>query len=489
MVIDLIPIEKFIMVNRLQEVTNPIVFDKGNIPTEDGLLSTSIFGINSYERKRIYAFIDLKTRLFHPIVFKSLLRMERGIEGIIQGSKKYIIDDKGQLVEDEEKGNTGIDWLYNNWNKIKWKRNDSRMRNERIDLLEEYDRNTIFVNKWIVIPAFYRDVNLSTDSDSKVDVHIMTQMYSQLMRYASIIESSNGFDFMINSTKYQMQLLLVEIYDELKGKIEKKNGLIKKSLMGKSVDYSVRTVISSPSIGQNTSDDLLVDAEHTGIPLFMVCTLLTPFIIHNVKNFLRRELEGAGDKYPVIPKGKTEPVYVKLKDPQLYFNEEYIEKALDRFVHSPYTRFEKIELPIDPEAGVPNKEPFYLAFRGKFYQEGVPETESPLVNRPATWTDIFYIAAEEAAQGKYVYCTRYPITDITSGIFPSKISVLSTMETMPVFLSGRVYPHYPVINPNLDSSKVPSQFRETTTTCNIYLKAMNADYDYLLASHRVQRCA
>ena len=473
MIMDLIPIKKFIAVNRLKEVTNPIIFEKGNIPTIDGLLSTEIFGINATERKTNFAYIDLKTYLIHPVIYKSLLRMNRNIEYIVQGSKNFIINDKGELIEDEEKGNTGATWLYNNWEKIKFPRNDSRIRNERIDLLEAFDKDTIFVHYWIVIPAFSRDVNLQDSSEGKVAVHELTKMYSQLIRYASIVEKSNGFEFMINTTKYNMQLQLVELYDQYKGKIEKKHGLIKKSLMGKSVDYGVRTVISAPRIGYNRPEDMMVDSSHTGIPLYMCCSLLTPFIVHWVRNFFRRELESTGSKYPVVGKdGKVE--YVKLKNPELHFNEEYIEKAIAKFIKSPYNRFDRIELPLDGDYG--NKK-LYMTFTGRQYIEGEPETASPLMQRHATWTDILYMAAYECCQDKYVYITRYPLSNITSGIFVTKISVLSTVKTVPMYVGDKVYKNYPNVDLTLDESLVPTQFTDTTNMCNLYLAAIGGDYD------------
>lgn len=470
MIMDLIPIHKFIMVNKLQEVTNPIIFDRGNVPTSDGLLSYEIFGTNTSERKTTFAYLSLNTPLFHPVVYKSLLRMEKRIEYIIQGSKNYDIDKDGQLVEVEEGGNTGITWLYKNWEKIKWKRNDSRMRNERIDMLESLDKDVIFPKQFIVIPAFYRDVDMSMGGD-KPKVHITTQMYSELIRYASIVAQSNTFDFMINTTKYQMQMKLVDIYNELKSKIEKKNGLIKKSLLGKSVDYGVRTIISSPTIDNNRPEDMTTDAMHTGIPLFMVCSMLTPFIVHWVNNFFRREFEGTAAKYPIMTHKGLQ--YVALDNPTTYFNEEYVRKAIDRFIHSPYSRFDKIELPIMKE--FKPKHPVYLRFKG--HDDPSKGESSSIIDRPMTWTDILYMAAVEMSEDKYVYTTRYPISSITSGSYVSKIHVLSTIQTRPAFINDRVYKHYPVIDLDLPPEKIPTQFRDTTTICNVYLQQMGADYD------------
>ena len=50
MIIDLVPIKKFITVNRLKEVTNPNIFERGNIQTVNELLFTEIFETNKTRR-------------------------------------------------------------------------------------------------------------------------------------------------------------------------------------------------------------------------------------------------------------------------------------------------------------------------------------------------------------------------------------------------------------------------------------------------------
>lgn len=41
---DIMNIDKFIKVNDIKEVSNPILFDKGYYPTTDGIFSYEIFG-------------------------------------------------------------------------------------------------------------------------------------------------------------------------------------------------------------------------------------------------------------------------------------------------------------------------------------------------------------------------------------------------------------------------------------------------------------
>ena len=470
MKIDLIPIKKFIIANNLKEVTDAILFEKGNIPTSGGLLSTEIFGTSIKERRETYAFIRLNGHFLHPLIFKLLKRMNRNFEHIVYGTKKFIIDEKGQLVEDEEKGETGLEFLYKNWEKLNFERNNSMIRNERIDLLNAFDKDTLFTEYWIVIPAFYRDVNLQSSSQGKISHHEINDKYSKLIRLASVLKNDNNFDFVLNTTRAKIQETLVEIYDLLKGKLEKKHGLIRKSLLGKSIDYGARSVISAPVFHANRPEEMQIDFYHCGVPLAQCCSLFTPFIVSWVKRFFQREIEKMGAKFPVKTKDGSIK-YVQLKDPGLYFNEEYVKKQIDRFVFSTVDRFEPIELPVEEEEF---KGKVFLTFAGRFYDGKTPESESPLIQRPATWTDVLYQAAVDVTSDKMVWVTRYPLLDYF-GMLPNKISVLSTQKTVPMYVGSKVYKFYPDVDLNMPKDKVAVYFIDTVTMSNLYLAGLGGD--------------
>ena len=128
---------EFIELNDLVPVTSPIVFQRGNVPDPNGLLSTRIFGIDVKSRKKTFSYIKLNGHFFHPHVYKSFRRLFRNIEYIVNGSEYYSINDDGKLVKDPEGGDTVIEFIYENWEKIKWERTveESSMRNERIELI------------------------------------------------------------------------------------------------------------------------------------------------------------------------------------------------------------------------------------------------------------------------------------------------------------------------------------------------------------------
>jgi len=322
MKIDLMDVERLIRTNGLEgkEVTNPILFEAGNVPTADGMLSLEIFGMTSKERKENYAYISLHDYFLHPYVYKILLRLDRRIEAIVKGTRKFIITEAGELKEDEENGNNGCAWLYKNWDKIKFKRNDSNVRNERINLIEAYNKNVLFVKRWIVIPAFYRDVNFQKSDSGKLSHNELTDLYCKLLKFTNMLASINEFDFMINSNRGKVQDTLVEIYDYFKHKLEKKNGLIRKSLLGKTVDYGVRAVIAAPEFRSDRYDDNIVDFTHCAIPIALLCTLFYPFMLHELRNFFNEQYE--------MLNYKIEDLSDNLKETAL----DLIEKNLNNFI-------------------------------------------------------------------------------------------------------------------------------------------------------------
>lgn len=469
MKIELYPTKKLIQVNDLPEVTNPIIFDFGGKPTNDGLLSPRIFGNTTYERKNQYAYIDLHGHFLNPYIYKMLKRIDRKFESIVYGSKNFKIVNN-YIVEDEN-GDTGLEWLYRNWEKIKFPRNKSSIRNERIDVLETHHKDELFQQYAIVSPPFYRDVNRDPSGNGKVRPHVMTKYYSNLIGYSKALTDTNTFDIVLNNTRASMQLQLVEIYDYYKKLIEKKYGIIRKNLLGKSVDYGSRSVITAPIFqGTNRPEDMQVDFGHAGIPLAQVCSMMAPFIIGWTKRFFETEMVKIGSKYPVKMKDGSLK-YLKIKKPELYYNETYIKKHLDRFIRSDGDRFEKIEIPIEDEDF---KGKVYMSFAGRTYEEGKPETESDIMQRPATWTDIFYQAAVSESANKIAWITRYPLLDYF-GTFPTEITIMSTKKTQPVQVGNTFYPHYPVIDLSIPPEKVNMEFIDTVSMSNTLLGGLGGD--------------
>ena len=170
MKIEIFDVDEFVRLNKLPEVTSSVLFQRGDIPDPAGLVSNELFGITITKRKNTFGYIDLHGHFFHPHVYKVIKRFFRDIEKIVSGTEMYSIDNHGYLVKDSN-GETGIEFLYNNWDKIHFAYGDSNIRNERIRMIEKSKRNEIFMSKQIVIPPFYRDITTTKKGGSTQDIN------------------------------------------------------------------------------------------------------------------------------------------------------------------------------------------------------------------------------------------------------------------------------------------------------------------------------
>lgn len=470
MKIELIDAEEFCDINHLKEVTSPVIFQRGNVPHPNGLISNDIFGITIQSRKQTFAYINLYGHFFHPHIYKAIKRMFRNVEKVVNGEEYYSISkEDGTLVKDDVNGHTGIDFLYENWDKIKWKYSEKQgMRNERVDLITKTPKNKVFMKYLIVIPAFYRDI-ISNENGSGETGKLNT-FYAKQIRMCSMLKDQNLFDFQLYATQYNIQETLVSIYDYFKNKLDKKNGMIRKYLMGKTVDYSTRSVITAPQFHAERPSDMMTDLRHCALPISQVCSLAHPFVMHHLKAFFEREV--FSNKYgKIIYDSKTDKLVgiEALKNPESYFNDKYLEKMIKRFIRDPESRFDKIEVPT--ENGI-----MYLQFNGMRFDSSNRSEISGIAFRPMTWTDLLYQVCVEATKDKHVLITRYPLLD-EYGTFAARIRVVSTTQTEVVKINERIYKWYPKVELDAPRESIGNRFIDSIQFSNSHLPGLDGDYD------------
>lgn len=464
--------------NALKEVTDPTYFKNGKEPTDGGLFSTIIFGETPAERTKTHAYIDLRRKFFHPYIYEILSKLLGNFDLIASGQGSWFINQNGDLeqIKDPEdprynEDNTGLSWLVENFKKIHLKESDSDKRKGMLKLIHSLKDNEIFITKWIVIPIFFRDVSISASGNQSVPE--LNEWYK------SIIMNVQSYDNDILSitkhlTLYRIQHTLVQIRKHGQTLIEKKNGAFQKTVLGKSIDFGGRGVISVPSLnGCDLPNDCLVDILHSGIPLAYCISLGYPFMIKWVTEFFEDTYRNIRTLpvYEKNNKGEYEMKYVDIVDQTDIFTQEFIDKKMETYQKTyGIERFETIKIRckdgVDREA----------VFTGKGYSNKPDESPNSISGRPMTWTDVFYLAAVETLSDKHCYITRYPLLDYF-GTYPSKIAVLSTIETTPVIFNGKVYPHYPKIDLSLPANVVATKFIDTFATSNLYLDAIGGDYD------------
>jgi hypothetical protein len=449
-------IDRLVKLNGLREVTDLNLMDKG-MPTPRGLFGNEIFGFSQQDRRSIPAYIDLKGHYLHPLTFNNLKSLNRKYESLIMGTKYYRFLDDGSIEEDP-KGGTGIDFLYANWDKVKLKDTQSVFGTQRIQSV--MNKETAWVDKWFVLPAFFRDLNFNEEGRPSYDA--INEKYVSILRMVASVSQQSQYGFVSNITKARIQLLINEIHDEIVDKhMQAKHGTFKRYVMSKSVDFGARLVISAPRIQGERFTDMQVRFNQMGIPLSTMCSVFFPFVVYGIREFFQNEFVHGG-KYGYEDPKTGEIKYTTLIHPESTFSDEYIIKMIKKFIFGTSTRFETIDIPENTD-GLKLK----MKIDGRFGKENTN------IKRDMTWADILFIVSTDILSDKHIYATRYPIED-NFGISPSKVSIMSTKETMPAIIGDKVYKFYPIINPDQPSDR---QFVDTLNLPLAYLIGYGADFD------------
>lgn len=476
--LEIMDVEKFIKANNCKEITNPVTFSNGVIPTSDGLLSNEIFGITKTDRAGIFGYIDLGGLFMDPSCYKAWSRMDSRIKSIVHETQKYIINEDGDF-EVNPHGKSGVKFLKDNFDKINFKRTASNKRDLKIDYLKK-NKDRMFISKYLVIPAYYRDIN---NTGRNIGIGAINKMYASLLLAVRSLKSTQDYGFSdTGAICGRIQETLVLIYDWFCGNsnaaikeegagIGRKMGIMRRANMAKTTDYSSRLVLSAPNCRVETVNDLMVKMDRAALPLAAICADFYPYMLFNIKRFFENEL-GAIRPYRCINKnGKV--LYKQLKDPLIEFSDERIKKELKRFIHGYSNRFIPIELPV--EDAKPN-ETVYMQFKGRPSDDADNDQVDSIYNRRLTWVDVFYRAAVESTKNKSVFITRFPI-DSYLNQFPINIVVSSTKDTEPIYIDGEYYQYYPKIREEMIEKDTSRMFVDTLMLSNLYLDGIGGDYD------------
>lgn len=452
MKINILDIHKFIKDHNCPEVKNAILFNFGSVPTEDGLLSQELFGmVGSDTRKETFGYMNLNRIFLHPITYKILTSMNRKLADCIAGTKYFSINAKGEIVEDNEKGETGIDFLYDNWEKIKWIRTGSSARDDKLIVLEKTPKNLLFIDRFLIIPPYLRDFK-PTEKNDKVDaVDEINDMYSKIIRLSQGNDGI-GLSFMMNNTNFLIQNLLVDIYTYCTSQLASKTGLIHQALLGKTVDYATRSVISSPLVYSKDWQHTQVKFGYTGVPLSQIITLFYPFYIYEITTWFEQNLDSIESQL------KEKNIIVRNFMEQ--FDEEHIKKLMHSYIKNKESRFKPITF----------KDVNGVEHKLSIYEDDLKRAFTP--------TDLFYIVGEESIAPKFhVYVTRYPVTNFQN-IYPSRIKILTTQKTKPQKIGSKYFEEYPLIlEESPDLADIENQFVDTVRLNAFFEPALNADHD------------
>lgn len=417
--LDLLDIDKFVSVNNCQAITDPRAFSRDSIPSDNGILSNKIFGYTQEERAGIFAYIDLHGTFLDPSCFKAWFRIDNKIRNIVHGIGTYIVDGKGDIVEDPN-GKTGIKFLVDNIDRIKFKSTESLKRDIRVNYLEK-NRDKMFITKYLVIPPFYRDKNTS-GSKRVVGLSGINKIYTDLIVAANALETTQDYMFdASDSMNGRVQEIILNIYDWFCGNsnanindkdvgtgLSGKFGILQRAAMTKTANFSSRLIITAPELKVERPEDMQTTFDKCTLPLASAITEFKDFVIFHVKKYFENLFVGT-ETFPVL-NSKGELKYYTPKDPEILFSDERILLEMENFLHGYNNRFKPVKIEIEED----NKNTFSLQFVGRKWNSEDGEDPSMINNydiytRRLTWCDIFYQAAVEATTNKHVLVTRFPI--------------------------------------------------------------------------------
>ena len=146
-----LPVEKFIKVNELKQISNPMFFMRSNMPTEDGLLSNEIFGVTKDDRTSIFAYITLAGETFmHPLAYKTWCKLDKNIKLCAYEADTFVYDKETGKLKPDPDGKTGMKFLQSLIKTVDFKKTASSKRNIRIDFIEKY-RESLFMKDLVEI--------------------------------------------------------------------------------------------------------------------------------------------------------------------------------------------------------------------------------------------------------------------------------------------------------------------------------------------------
>jgi hypothetical protein len=285
--VKLLDVNAYIRSNRVAQVTSLSIHEPSSrtyAPT--GLFSEQIFGpIGSPDRMVTFGYVQLNTKILQPLIYKNVVKLGALYEDILSGNAHAVFDRTTMNFvrvgdpDSHEDAGTGYTFFMSHFNEIEFERNDSRIRSDRIDIIEKY-RDIVFCDKLLVLPAGLRDLeedqgNITTDDINK--------LYQTLLSYSFSLPpgaSSSIYD----GVRFKIQQKAVEIYNYIENILTGKRGFIQGAWGQRRIALGTRNVITAATYATLTPNDpQAIQPDETKLGLFQTMKAIQPIVVHHVR--------------------------------------------------------------------------------------------------------------------------------------------------------------------------------------------------------------
>lgn len=396
----------------------------------DGLYSTTTFGdMQSEDRDTRFSYVDLKTNIFHPFIFRQILRMKGAYKDLISGRKYFTWNPKLKDFEPstEVDGDTGYSFFVSHYPEIEFTKTASGSRELRIDLLNKY-RNDCMLRYHLIIPAGLRE--LTVKEDGRMTEDEINEKYKKLIAISRSIQGGSGpaESSVYDNARWSLQQTAEEIFEIIFRMVTGKKGFIQNKYAKRRVVDGTRNVITSLDTSSvRMNDPRQVKVTDTQFGLFEVMRGVLPLTINRIRNgWLAGVFSEGSDVATLIDQKTLKPETVKLsvEEQDRWLTIEGLEKLIMGF------SYEKRRYnPVTVDGMFVG-----LIYKGdgvvKIFNDidDLPDNLSRDDVRALTWGELYYHSMYEKFKDIFSVITRYPVTGMGS-TYISNIYVKSTVSS------------------------------------------------------------
>jgi len=466
--------------NRLHEITNRDIYEQNaNVFNKNGLFSTIIFGeIGSLDRYENYGYINTHLKILHPLIYRHVIGLKSLYKDIIE-SKRYVIYDEKEndFVESNKiDGNTGYSFFIKYFDKIKYKETGSKKRANLIKFIKKYSLKDVYMDKWLVLPAGYRDYVVT--NSGKILEDSINDLYRKLLTLSSTakqISDDSSNPVYVDGIRLKIQKTVYEIYAYIENILEGKEGYIRGKWVKRSIMYGTRNVLTAPNIKMDKYGAPNVPKfNDTSIGIYQYVKGVFPLYLNKVRDaFLNSKFTPeSNNSYLVNRKTlKKEIVSLSEKSRSNWITDEGLEKTINKLIQD--------ELKINPV--IIDDHYLYLVYDdGKTINiiediESLPDGKDPKYVRPLKYIELLYLPMINEFSKYPAVITRYPVTGYGS-TYPSNLYCKTTINGRKVKYTGPNSINETVLYEYPDFK---SKYYNSMSVHTSHLHLLGADYDGL----------
>lgn len=415
----------------LRPVTKLDSFDAtGQQFHEDGLFSVSTFGRVGEERRRIqFAYLDLKTTILHPVLFRSITGLKQLYREVMSGTAYAVVDTttKDLVRSDAIHGKTGFAFFLSCMDSLKWPETDSPAREEVLRMLKKY-KGQETIRYFYVMPAGLRDLEMGPDN--RPQEHEINKLYRKLLAVSQTVQESAVKQNIesLNAVRWMMQLTAYQIYAMVEEMIDGRRKLIQNRWTARRVFNGTRNVISAMDVSvSRLGAPGNIRITDTGLGLYQTLKGLGPVPIHQLQTgFLSKVFQGVNQPAMLTNRKtlKVEPVTLPSVLIDAWMTTEGLNKVLTAFQHESIRHREMIIA--DHYVGLIYKGPDNTFRVFQDIDELPPERQRKDVS-PITFAELLYTAIYVQAKHHPNTLTRYPVQG-TGSCYPANTFLVTTTE-------------------------------------------------------------